>query len=48
VARRVVLDRLEDRYQQHFADQWEFVRFATEQRLGLDSPSPPQQSEPAR
>src|SRR5205823_6220795 len=31
-ARRVVLDRLEDRYGRKFADQWEFVRFATEQR----------------
>jgi hypothetical protein len=47
-ARRVILDRPEDRYQQHFADQWEFVRFATEQRLGLDFTSPPQRSEPAR
>jgi hypothetical protein len=31
-----------------FADQWEFVRFATEQRFGLDFTSPPQRPEPAR
>ena len=42
------LDRLEDRYGRTFADQWEFVRFATEQRLGLDFTSPPQRPEPAR
>jgi hypothetical protein len=47
-ARRVVLDRLEDRYGRKFADQWEFVRFATEQRLGLDFTTPPQRPEPVR
>src|SRR5262249_22713627 len=47
-AGRVILDRLEDRYGRTFADQWEFVRFATEQRLGLDFTSPPQRPEPAR
>jgi tRNA A-37 threonylcarbamoyl transferase component Bud32 len=46
-AQRVLLDRLEDRYGRKFADQWEFVRFATEQRLGLDFTTPPQRPEPA-
>jgi hypothetical protein len=40
-ARRVVLDRLQDRYGRVFADQWEFVGFAQEQNLGLDFTSPP-------
>jgi hypothetical protein len=40
-ARRAVLDALGTRYQRHFADQWEFVRFAEEQKLGLDFTSPP-------
>jgi hypothetical protein len=40
-ARRVILDRLEDRYRRKFADHWEFVRFAQEQKLGLDFTSPP-------
>src|SRR5262249_17817247 len=35
-ARRVVLDALGRRYQRRFADQWDFVRFATEQKLDLD------------
>jgi hypothetical protein len=36
-ARRVVLDALGLRYRRHFRDQWEFVRFAQEQKLpGLD------------
>src|SRR5262249_13785264 len=39
--RRVVLDRLGDHYGREFADQWEFVRFAEEQKLGLDFTSPP-------
>src|SRR5262249_28323738 len=35
-ARRVVLDQLGRRYSRRFADQWEFVRFAEKQKLGLD------------
>ncbi len=40
-ARRVILDHLKTRYKWTFADQWEFVRFATEQKLGLDFTSVP-------
>jgi tRNA A-37 threonylcarbamoyl transferase component Bud32 len=40
-ARRVVLRQLSVHYQRSFADQWEFVRFATEQGLDLDLTSPP-------
>jgi hypothetical protein len=40
--RRPILDQLEARYRQRFADHWEFVRFAEEQGLGLDLTSPPQ------
>jgi hypothetical protein len=40
-ARRVILDQLQRRYGQPFADQWAFVRFAQEQNLGLDFSSPP-------
>jgi hypothetical protein len=35
-ARRVILDALGNRYHRHFRDQWDFVRFAQEQRLDLD------------
>jgi predicted Ser/Thr protein kinase len=38
--RRVVLDRLGDRYHRHFSDAWEFVHFAKEQHLDLDFTSP--------
>jgi hypothetical protein len=41
-----VLDALGTRYQRRFADHWEFVRFAEEQKLGLDFTSPPQRPEP--
>jgi tRNA A-37 threonylcarbamoyl transferase component Bud32 len=41
-ARRAVLDHLEARHGRKFADQWEFVRYAEEQKLGLDFTSPPQ------
>jgi hypothetical protein len=41
-ARRVVLDQLGRRYGRHFEDQWDFVRFAEEQKLGLDFTSPAQ------
>jgi tRNA A-37 threonylcarbamoyl transferase component Bud32 len=43
VARRVVLDRLGDRYQRHFADLWEFVAWANAHpELNLDLTTPPQ------
>jgi hypothetical protein len=41
-ARRVVLEQLARHYRRAFADQWEFVRFAQEQKLGLDLTTPPQ------
>jgi hypothetical protein len=41
-ARRVVLDQLGSRYGRPFEDQWDFVRFAEEQKLGLDFTSPVQ------
>jgi hypothetical protein len=44
-ARRIVLEQLENRYRRPFADHWEFVRFATEQRLGLDFTTPPRRPE---
>jgi hypothetical protein len=40
-ARRAILDLLESRHGRTFADQWEFVRFAQQQELGLDFTSPP-------
>jgi hypothetical protein len=40
-ARRVVLEQLARRYRRPFADQWEFVRFAKEKKLGLDFTTPP-------
>jgi hypothetical protein len=45
-ARRLVLGQLARHYERPFADQWEFVRFAREQKLGLDFTSPPQRPEP--
>jgi hypothetical protein len=45
-ARRAVLDVLGTRYQRTFTDQWDFIRFANEQQLGLDLSSPPKR--PAR
>jgi hypothetical protein len=44
-ARRVVLEQLENRYRRPFANHWEFVRFATDQRLGLDFTTPPRRPE---
>jgi hypothetical protein len=41
-ARRVVLDQLGRVYSRRFEDQWDFVRFAEEQKLGLDFTSPVQ------
>jgi hypothetical protein len=43
-ARRPVLDQLGRHYGRYFADQWEFARFAQEQKLGLDLLSPPRQT----
>jgi hypothetical protein len=40
-SRRAVLDALGTRYRKHFADQWDFVRYAEEQKLDLDLLSPP-------
>ena len=45
-ARRVVLEQLENRYRRPFANHWEFVRYAQEQRLGLDFTTPPRRPEP--
>jgi hypothetical protein len=47
-AQRIVLDHLGNRYHRTFADQWEFVRFAEEQKLDLDITSPPQRPGVAR
>ena len=41
-ARRAILDQLGHRYQRPFADQSDFVRFAEEQKLGLDFSRRPQ------
>jgi hypothetical protein len=40
-ARRVILNQLEYRYRQKFADHWAFVRFAQKQKLDLDFSTPP-------
>jgi hypothetical protein len=40
-ARRIILDQLENRYRQKFADHWAFVRFAQKQKLDLDFTTPP-------
>src|SRR5262249_47576319 len=45
-ARQVVLKHLGNRYRRHFANHWEFVRFATEQHLELDFTTRPKR--PAR
>ena len=41
----MVLEQLETRYRRPFADHWQFVRFATEQHLGLDFTTPPRRPE---
>ena len=46
-ARRVILDQLGNRYRRPFADVWQFVHYAEEQKLGLDFASPPRKPEPA-
>jgi tRNA A-37 threonylcarbamoyl transferase component Bud32 len=40
-ARRLVLEQLTRHYQRPFADQWDFVRYAEENKLPLDLLSPP-------
>jgi hypothetical protein len=46
VARRLVLDQLQRHYHRPFADQWDFVRFATERKLPLDLASPARRPDP--
>ena len=41
-ARRLVLGQLSRHYGRPFTDQWDLVRFASEQQLGLDFTTPPQ------
>jgi hypothetical protein len=36
-----VIDELGRRYQRRLADQWDFVHFAEEQKLGFDLAGPP-------
>src|SRR5262249_38890018 len=45
-ARRLVLAQLARHYQRPFADQWAFVRFAQQKKLGLDFTTPPQRLVP--
>jgi hypothetical protein len=42
-ARRIVLDQLGLHHGRTFADQWDFVRYAEEQKLGVDFTTPPKQ-----
>jgi hypothetical protein len=46
-ARRLVLDQLARHYHRPFADQWEFVDYVQQQKLGLDLTTPPQRAETA-
>jgi hypothetical protein len=41
-ARRAILDHLGNRHGRTFTDQWDFVRFAEERKLGLDFTNPTQ------
>jgi hypothetical protein len=43
-ARRLVLDQLARSYHRPFADPWDFVAYAQQQKLGLDLPTPPAHS----
>jgi hypothetical protein len=45
-ATRVVLDHLCNRYGRRFVNHWAFVRFAREQKLGLDFTTPPKRPDP--
>ncbi len=44
-ARQVVLDHLGNRYRRRFDTHWDFVRYAQQQRLGLDFTTPPKRPE---
>jgi hypothetical protein len=41
----VILDQLENRHRQKFADHRAYLRYAQEQHLGLDFTSPPKRPE---
>jgi hypothetical protein len=45
-ARLIILAQLSRHYGRPFADQWDFVRYATENRLDLDLTSSPRRPEP--
>jgi hypothetical protein len=45
-ARRIVLDHLGNRFRRRFVNHWAFVRFAAEQKLGLDFTTPPKRPDP--
>lgn len=45
-AKRTLLDHLENRYQQRFDTQWDFVEYAEREKLGLDFKSPPRRPTP--
>jgi serine/threonine protein kinase/tRNA 2-selenouridine synthase SelU len=47
-ARRLVLDALARHYRRPFADQWDFVDYAQQQKLGLDLTRPPARQGPSR
>jgi hypothetical protein len=44
-ARRLILDQLGNRCRRPFADVWQFVRSAEEQKPGLDFTTPPKRPE---
>jgi hypothetical protein len=43
-ARRLVLDQISRHYHRPFADQWDFVDYVQQQKLGLDLTTPPARS----
>jgi tRNA A-37 threonylcarbamoyl transferase component Bud32 len=45
--RRIILEQLQQHYKRPFADQWEFVQFAEDQKLALDF-ARPQPTTPAK
>jgi hypothetical protein len=47
-ARRLVLDQLARHYHRPFADQWDFVDYVHQQKLGLDLTTPPARQSPSR
>ena len=46
--RRLVLDQLARHYHRPFADLWDFVDYAQQQKLGLDLTTPPARQSPSR